>query len=67
MATRARHPLLAGLESPCAGGDVATSVQLADARAVLSRAAFTIRDGIVVRDEEYSDRNEALEAAGLQE
>jgi hypothetical protein len=68
MATRARHPLLAGLESPCAGGDVATSVQLADARAVLSHERpFTIRDGIVVRDEEYSDRNEALEAAGLQE
>jgi ketosteroid isomerase-like protein len=28
---------------------------------------FTIRDGKVVRGEEYFDRNEALEAAGLRE
>jgi hypothetical protein len=29
--------------------------------------AVTITDGIVVRPKEYTDRNEALEAAGLSE
>ena len=28
---------------------------------------FTLRDGLIVRIEEYTDRNQALEAAGLSE